>query len=170
MLHLVTNLPATAASGVAVSELDRKRWTIEGRFLEMSQTLQAEPATLSYPKAALFAFCLGLVASNAVALLKGAVRSVHGAEAVEQLSSYAVALDIQQLHRGMMVALPAEQWVVFRDRPAAELAAVLRELAASIEWRRYRKTTRGPKKPQRRKMSRTGGHVSTHRLLQNRNK
>ena len=37
--------------------------------------------------------------------MKPAVRSARGEKA--ELSSYAVALDIRQLHRGMMVARPA---------------------------------------------------------------
>lgn len=170
-IHLLTNLPTAVADGVTVSEVYRKRWTIEGRFLEMSQVLAAEPATLSYPKAALFAFCLGLVAANAVAVLKAAVRAEHGAEAVEGLSSYAVGLDIHQLHRGMMVALPAGEWAVFRRMTGGELATCLRQMAGGIDLTRYRKTKRGPKKkPPARKVYRNGGHVATHRLLLNRNK
>ena len=131
----------------------------------MSQALNAEPHTLCYPSAALFAFCLGLVASNAFALMKGAVRAVHGESARAGLLSYAVALDIQQMHRGMMVALPAVQWEVFRDMPAAELAAAMKEMAAAIDLKRYRKTTRGPKKPTPPKRYKNGGHVATHKLL-----
>lgn len=167
-LHILTNVPAEKADGVALSEVYRKRWTIEGRFLEMSQTLDAEPRTLGYPSAALFAFCLGLVASNAVALLRAVVRATHGRDAADTLSSYAVALDLHQLHRGMMVALPAEVWAVFRDMTPKELAAVLREVCRGIDLRRYRKTTRGPKKPTPKKRYTNGGHVSTFRLLQQR--
>ena len=169
-IHILTNLSKKTANGVAVGELYQKRWTIEGLFLEMSQTLNAEPHTLCYPKAALFAFCLGLVAANAVALLKAAVRAEHGPQAADGLSSYSVALDIQQMHRGMMVALPADQWAIFGEMTPTELAAALRQMAKSIDLRRYRKTTRGPKKPTARKVYRNGGHVSTHRLLLNRKK
>jgi len=151
-----------------VPELYRRRWTIEGRFLEMSQTLQAEPQALAYPKAALFAFCLALLASNATALLKAALRAEHGPEAVETLSVYYAALDIQQVHRGMMIALPAPHWERFRVLSAVELAAALREMARAIDLVRYRKATRGPKKPVARKVYRNGGHVSTHKLLQER--
>jgi hypothetical protein len=156
------------ATAVVVAELYRRRWTIEGRFLEMAQTLQAEPQTLAYPKAALFAFCLALLASNAVALLKAALRAEHGVEAVETLSVYYAALDIQQAHRGMMIALPAPQWERFRALSAVELAATLRAMARAIDLARYRKSTRGPKKPVARKVYKTGGHVSTHKLLQER--
>ena len=167
-VHILTNLPKRAADAVAVAELYRKRWTIEGRFLEMAQTLDAEPHTLCYPPAALFAFCLGLMASNAVALLQAAVRAAHGHEAAEELSSYAVALDIQQMYRGMMVALPAGHWQVFAQMTPRELAAALRHMAQAIDLKRYRKTTRGPKKPVVRQAYKKGGHVSTHKLLQNR--
>jgi len=167
-IHLLTNLRRKKATAVAVAEWYRRRWTIEGRFLEMAQTLNAEPQTLAYPKAALFAFCLALLASNAVAVLKAAVRAEHGAEAVEGLSVYYAALDIQQVHRGMMIALPAPQWESFRALSAVELAAALREMARAIDLARYRKSTRGPKKPVARKVYKNGGHVSTHKLLQGR--
>ena len=136
--------------------------------MEMAATLNAEPPALAYPKAALFAFCLALLASNAVALLKAALRAEHGPEAVDTLSVYYAALDIQQVHRGMMIALPAPQWERFRDMNAVALAAALREMARAIDLRRYRKSTRGPKKPVARKVYRNGGHVSTHKLLQRR--
>jgi hypothetical protein len=170
VIHVLTNLPASAADAVAVSDLYLKRWTIEGRFLEMAQTLDAEPNTLAYPKAALFAFGLGLVASNAVALLKAAVRAEHGADAADELSAYYTALDIQQTYRGMMIALPPSQWAVFGPMAPAELAAALRQMARAIDLERYRKTTRGPKKPKTRKVYKNGGHVSTHEVLLERKK
>ena len=167
-IHLLTNLPPKKATALVVAGLYRRRWTIEGRFLEMAETLNAEPQTLAYPKAALFAFCLALLASNAVALLKAALRAAHGQEAVETLSVYYAALDIQQVHRGMMIALPAPVWGRFRELNAVELATALREMARAIDLPRYRKSTRGPKKPVARKVYRNGGHVSTHKLLQRR--
>src|SRR5262249_30720022 len=159
-IHVLTNLPLRQAAAPVVAELYRRRWTIEGLFLEVAQTLGAEPQTLAYPKAALFAFCLGLLAANAVALLKAAGRAGDGPEGAETLSAYYAALDIQQTHRGMMIALPAEQWAFFGALPAAELAAVLRQMARGIDLGRYRKAPRGPKKPAARKAYKNGGHVS----------
>src|SRR5262249_54866161 len=63
-IDVLTNLPPKQADAPTIAELYRKRWTIEGRFYEVTQTLNCEPNTLGYPKAALFAFCLALVASN----------------------------------------------------------------------------------------------------------
>lgn len=69
----------------------------------------------------------------------------------------------------MMVAIPAEHWQVFRDVPAAVLARVLREIANHVSLKRYRKTPRGPKKPQpKRRRYRNGEHVSTAKLIADR--
>jgi Transposase DDE domain len=165
-IHILTNLSAKEASAAAVAELYRKRWTIEGRFYEVTQTLNCEPNTLGYPKAALFAFCLALVASNAVALLKAALRSVHEAQAVAEMSSYYLALEVQETYRGMMIALPPSVWQCFRGLPLAKLATVLRAVARRVRPANYAKAKRGPKKPPPEKGKyQNGGHVSTHKLL-----
>jgi hypothetical protein len=168
-IHILTNLPPETADGPCVAGLYRKRWTIEGLFYEVTQTLNCEPDTLAYPPAALFAFCLSLVASNAVSLCKASMRATAGADAVEQLSVYYVALEIQQTHKGMAVALPAESWQFVRELSPAELSQLLRHVASVIDPMRYRKSTRGPKKPPpKRTPYNNGGHTSTHKLLQKR--
>jgi hypothetical protein len=170
-IHIVTNLSAKEASAAKVAELYRQRWTIEGRFYEVTQTLNCEPNTLGYPKAALFAFCLALVASNAVAVLKAGLRSVHEEQAVAQMSSYYMGLEVQETYRGMMIALPAPQWERFRSLPGADLAQVLRQVARRVQPANYAKAKRGPKKPPPPKGKyHNGSHVSTHKLLQNRRK
>lgn len=169
-VHILTDLPLGTAGAVAVAELYRRRWTIETLFQEVTVSLRCEVHTLAYPRAALFALCLALVASNAVALIRASVRCAHGARAEEELSVYYVALEIGQAHRGMMVALPAESWVLVREIAADELAVLFRALADGIDLTRYRKVTRGPKKPPpERAAYNNGGHVSTHKLLQRRN-
>jgi hypothetical protein len=50
-VHVATNLPEGPAGAAAVAELYHKRWTIEKRFYEATQTLGCEPNTLGYPKA-----------------------------------------------------------------------------------------------------------------------
>jgi IS4 transposase len=167
-IHVLTNLPQRVTAA-RVAELYRRRWTIEGRFYEVTQTLDCEPNTLGYPKAALFAFCLALVASNAVALLKASLRAAHGAEAVAELSAYYLTLEVRQTYVGMMVALPPPCWAAFAALSAVELAKVLRELARQVRPERYRKARRGPKKPPTPKgRYQNGGHVSTHKLIQQR--
>jgi hypothetical protein len=164
-LHLLTNLPEDV-SAVQAAELYRKRWSIETLFYEVTQTLSCEIKTLCYPAAGLFVFCLALMASNSVAVLKAAVRSAHGEKEASEMSSYYVALEIKQVYTGMMIALPPEQWVIFREMSAVEFAKELKQIAVGMDQEMYRKSKRGPKKPPpQKKQYKNGGHVSTHKLL-----
>lgn len=165
VLHLLTNLP-DKVSAIECAELYRRRWSIETLFYEVTQTLSCEIKTLCYPAAALFVFCMALMAANGVAVLKGALRATHGDEEADAMSAYYMALEIKQVHAGMMVALPPEEWAVFRALTPAEFAAALKKIAEHMDLAMYRKSKRGPKKP-RPTMDkyRNGGHVSTHKLL-----
>jgi hypothetical protein len=49
----------------------------------LTETLKCEHPARGYPKAALFAFCVALVAYNVLAVIKAALRVVHGTEKVE---------------------------------------------------------------------------------------
>ena len=165
-LHLLTNLPPKDVSALVVAELYRRRWTIETLFLEVTQTLTCEINTLCYPKAALFVFCLALVAANAVAVIKAALRAAHTAEKADELSGYYLAFEIKQVHDGMMIALPPARWRVFRGMSVPTFAKVLKKIAAHVDLTMYRKSPRGPKKPPPQKTRyRNGSHVSTHKLL-----
>ena len=171
-IHLLTNLPAKKVSAIRVAEIYRKRWTIEGLFYEAAQTLSCEIDTLCYPKAALFAFCLGLLACNAVALLKAALRAEHGEEVVRQkLSAYYLVLEVRQTYAGMMVAIPPAEWLVFQDFSDTAAAQVLREIAGHVSIHRYRKTPRGPKKPPpQRRRYKSGEHIATAKIIAERKK
>jgi IS4 transposase len=165
VLHLLTNLPKKV-SAVQGAELYRKRWSIETLFYEVTQTMECEIKTLCYPPAALFVFCLALVAANAVAVLKAALRATQGEEEADEMSAYYMALEIKQVNDGMMIALPPDEWTIFRDMSVAEFAAKLKEMAAHINLDLYRKSKRGPKKPPpTMDQYRNGGHVSTYKLL-----
>jgi len=170
-IHLLTNLPVQTASGAKVAGLYARRWTIETMFQELTETLTCEVNTLGYPKAALFGFCLAVMAYHAVSIIKAALRSVHGRETVQRkISSYYLSLEISQTYDGMMVAIPPRHWKKFRPLKPAELARVLKELATNISLRRYQKHPRGPKKPPPRKSRyKNGGHVSTAKLIAARN-
>lgn len=165
-IHILTNVPVKAATAAQVAELYRKRWTIEGLFLQVAQTLDCEIRTLAYPKAALFAFCVGLLAINAVAVLQAAIRAAHGPDKAAGLSGYYLTLEIRETYTGMMVAIPACHWVIFAQMSDVELAKVLREVATHMVLKRYRKHPRGPKKePPKRKRYKNGEHVATSRVL-----
>ncbi len=166
-IHILTNLPHKKVPARQVAEVYRKRWTIEGLFLEASQTLSCEIDTLCYPKAALFAFCLGMLVCNAVALLKAALRAQHGEEAVgKKLSAYYLVLEIRQTYVGMMTAIPPFHWQVFNELSDAEMAHVLKEIASHVSIQQYRKTPREPKKPAvKRSRYKKGEHVATARII-----
>jgi hypothetical protein len=63
LLYIVTNLPRHTASTDCVSTLYQKRWRLETAFQHIEAYFHSEINTLGYPKAALFGFCLALVAS-----------------------------------------------------------------------------------------------------------
>jgi IS4 transposase len=165
-IHLLTNLPIKHAHATAVAELYRRRWTIETAFAEMEETLNGEINALGYPKAALFSFCMALVSYNVMATVKAAVRAAHGEPEAAKLSGYYVADEVQMCHRGMMRAIPKDEWVVFQELTAAALAEVLVEWARSVPLAEYRSHPRGPKKPKPVKQSGAKiKHVSTFKVL-----
>jgi len=88
-LHILSNVPTSRATAGQVARLYGKRWSIETAFCEITTTLSCEINTLGYPKAALFAFCLALLAYNAVSLIKAALRREHGRKKVnDEVSGY----------------------------------------------------------------------------------
>jgi IS4 transposase len=172
VLYIVTNLPAADADAVRVAELYRNRWDIEIMFRELGDLFDNEIDTLAYPKAAWFGFCTGLAAYNVLSGLKAALGSVHGVKKIDpELSGYYVADEITGTYRGMMIAIPENEWQLFRRMGTVDLAAVLRDLAAQVNLERFRKHPRGPKKsqPKRRHDKRTP-HVATAKLLAERKK
>jgi IS4 transposase len=166
-LRLLTNLSTAAADALKVAELYRKRWSVETMFQEMTENLTCEIKTLGYPKAAVFAFCLALMAWNGMSVIHAALRNVHGEETVEQnLSNYYLSLEIAQVYNGMMIAIPADEWQVFQSLSPAQLASVLKQLAAKVELKKFQKSPRAPKRPQpKRNYSGNGQHVATAKLL-----
>ena len=129
-LHILSNVPPERGAAAHLARVYGKRWSIETAFLEITTTLACEINTLGYPKAAIFGFCLALVAYNMLAVVLAALRSVHGAETVAQeVSSYYIAHEIAETSRGMMIALPEDAWRVFRTMSAAAMGATLLELA-----------------------------------------
>jgi hypothetical protein len=119
-----------------------------------------------YPKAALFAFCVALVSYDFLIVVKAALRSAHGDEAVEEVSGYDLADEIAGTHRGMMIAIPEDEWVVFAGLTASRLGVILKGLAAKVRLSTLRKHRRGPKRPQPKRASWAKiSHVSTVKLL-----
>jgi hypothetical protein len=168
VVEILTNLPVKVASKTVVAALYLERWTIEGAFHELTVALCCEVDTLGYPKAALFGFCVAVAAYNVLAVLKAALRAVHGEKKVkEEVSGYYMALEWSSVYAGMMIALPAEQWERFGTMGAAELAKYLRQWAEKINLKKIKKSP--PRKPTKQKGERirdSSPHVSTARLLE----
>jgi hypothetical protein len=165
-IHLLSNLPARVRAQT-IARLYLKRWTIEKAFQELTVILKCEVNTLAYPKAALFGFCVALVAFNVLSVVKAALRAAQGVEEVEEkLSTYYLAEEVAGTYRGMMIAIPAQHWQAFATMTVAQLARVLKDLARKVDLAKLRKHPRGPKKPRpRRQRSRRVTHVATARLL-----
>ncbi len=169
IVHILTNLPGRVA-GTQVADLYRKRWTLETAFQHLEAYFHSEINTLGYPKAALFGFCLALVAYNVLAVVLAALRGAYGTETVEdEVSLYYVANEIATTYHGMMIAIPEPEWGVFYAMSHADLAAFLLELAHKVRLQAIRKSPRRPRKPgpQGKKPARKG-HVATAKLLMKR--
>ena len=75
--------------------------------------------------------------------------------------------DTLAAYDGLTVAIPAPVWAAVRTWTPGEFARWLQRLAARADWRRYRKTKRGPKKPVVPvRAARNASHRSTARLIE----
>lgn len=166
-IHLVTNLPKAEVKAKRIAELYQKRWTLEVLFQEVTVTLNCEINTLGYPKAALFGFCIALMAYNVIGIIKAALRAEHGHEKIEEeVSGYYIANEMSRTYDGMVIAVPPSKWKVFRRMNARNFGRELRRIASGVDLRRYKKHPRGPKKPvPKRVRYKNKKHVSTARLL-----
>ncbi len=166
-LHILTNLPARDANALKVASLYADRWTIETAFQHLTEDLRCEINTLGYPKAALFGFCLAVLAYNVVSLVKAGLRAAHGKHFVEEeLSMYYLTLEAAQVSTGMRIAIAEKHWHIFRTMSVDEFASTMVALAEHLQTHKYTKHKRGPKKPQPKKISgKKIKHLSTAKLL-----
>ncbi len=107
-----------------------------------------------------------------LSVITAALASVHGAETIDnEVSGYYVADEISGTYRGMMIALPEEEWTFFRQLETAEYVAMLKDLALKVKLPAFKKHRRGPKKPTpKRKSCKKTPHVSTAKLIAKRKK
>ena len=166
-IDVLTHLPREVASAKKIAELYRGRWTIETAFQELTEHLHSEINALGYPPAALFGFCVALVAYTVLAVVKAALVSVHGIETIEKkVSGYYIADEISGTYRGMMIAIPQGEWIVFRQLTQSQMVELLIFLAGKVKISAIRKHPRGPKKPlPKRHSDPNTPHVSIARLL-----
>jgi IS4 transposase len=164
-IRVLTNLPAVVPAA-RIAELYRGRWAVEAAFGELAAALHGEVAGLGYPRAALFAFAVALAAYNVLAVIKAGIRAAHGDAVGPGVSGYHVANEVAGASRGLLIALPAAEWAVFGQVPAAVLAEVLVTLGRYVRVAEFVTSPRGPKKPRPRRQTGAGiGHVATARVL-----
>jgi hypothetical protein len=104
-------------SALTLARLYLKRWKIESVFNVLTVALKCEQGGLGYPKAALFAFCVTLLAYNVLATVNAALRGVHGGEKVEEeVSKIKLTEHVARHYEGMMAG-PAPGGVAGLSRP-----------------------------------------------------
>lgn len=166
-IAILTNLPTTAADAVAIAQLYRQRWSVETLFQIVTDNFEGEIQTLGYPPAAVFSFCMALVAYNLLATVKAALRVAHGAGKVEaSLSWYYLVEEVQATYRGMMIAIPDDYWQPWQAYSHAQLGQHLLKLATRVNLKTLLKQPRGPKRKKSPLIvDRKHRHVSTQKLL-----
>ena len=163
---LMTDLPAEVAAESCCAAY-RGRWRIEGHFQKLTELLHCEIPTLGHPRAALFAFAMSAVAGNALAVLKGSLRAVHGDEMAEAVSDYAIVNEVAEIYPRMMLAVPPAHWRFADELGATDLARLLNDLAARVDVERKLRSRRGPKRAAKSRKS-SGSrmhHVSTKKMM-----
>ncbi len=83
-----------------------------------------------------------------------------------QIACTPLADEIKGTYRGMMIAIPPEEWRVFHNMTFIELSQILKHLAGLAKLRAFRRHPRDPKKPQpKRTYLKNRPHVSTYKIL-----
>ncbi len=133
-------------------------------------TLTCELKSLGQPRAALFLFCMAMLAFNTRQVLLGALFAEHDQDDVEQMSQFQVAKAIVGPMEGLITALPEQEWQTFVPVFLSDCAQFLLQVSRFVDVKSYRKSVRGPKKkPPARKRCKAGTHVSTFKLLNSKN-
>jgi hypothetical protein len=166
-IAVLTNLPDNVLA-LQIAEIYRERWTIETHFQFLTQSLHCEVSGLGKPRAALFAFAMALVAANALAVVRGTLRSVHGVESEAEISGYYLADEVGGDYRAVMKYLPPDQWAGWKGLSVEAMARLLRATAQHVRIKALTRSKRGPKKPPPNKpvYDKKHKHYSTARLLE----
>ena len=169
-IHLLSNVPAKDATAIRLAGLYHQRWEVENAFHVLTMTLTCEVKSLGQPRAALFVFCMAMMAYNTRQVLLGALFAEHDQDDVEPMSQFQVAKAIVGPMEGLLTALPEQEWNALVPQSLRGSAMFLLEVSQYVPVKSYRKSVRGPKKkPPSRKRCKAGTHVSTFKLLNVRN-
>ena len=166
-IAIFSNLPEEVASAIKIAEIYRERWGIETAFQKLEKYLNSELNTLGYPKAALFGFCVALVAFNVYAVVMAAIRGAHPDINInDEISDYYIAEEISTTSGGMSIIVEEKEWDIFVNGSISEVSTALLYLAGNLDLRKFKKNKRSAKKPPTPKDKFKGKpHVSTAKLL-----
>lgn len=169
IIRILTNLPA-AKRAAEVANVYRRRWSIENMFQWLESVLHSEVKSLGYPRAALFAFSVAVLAFNALSAVRSAVERQHRIDpnAPAGISLYYVANEIRTGYRGMMIAVPASAWDHYDRLSDEDLSRAFLDVAAYVDPTTLRKHPRGTKKVVRKGYAPghvARSHVATARVL-----
>jgi hypothetical protein len=119
-IHILTKVPRQVAAPQG-ADLSRHRWTLATAFKHLEASFHAAINPLGDPQAALFGFCLALVAYNVLAVVVAVWRHVPGEERVdEEVSLSYIANAITTTYHGMLSAIPEPEWDVFYAMSTAD--------------------------------------------------
>jgi Transposase DDE domain len=167
-LHFLTNLPIRVKP-VTICTAYRSRWKIETCLGFLSQSLNAEIRTLCYPGAAGLCFCIALVLFNMISTLKSLLES-KGKQPDPlkpiELSYYYMTHEIAEYHAGLSITFDDHYWKRYATMSLTEFTRWLASIAANADLKRYRKHTRGPKKPKPKRKFTGSRHIATQKLLE----
>ena len=164
-VHVLSNLPASVTAK-QIAEVYRLRWEEETAFHILQMTLTCESSTLGHPHAALFLFCMAMLAFNLRQVIFAALYSEHSDEEVAEVSNFHVSVDVSRYTDGMLVVLDDEFWRKYVPQETEQLAQLLQTLSKEIDLSRYLKSRRGEKKRQgKRSKNVQSKHVSTAKRL-----
>jgi hypothetical protein len=159
-IHLLCNVPVEDADACRLSDIYRQRWEIENAFYLLTTTMTCEMKSQCHPRCALFLFCMAMLAS---------LYAEHEQEDVDAMSQYNVSIDVVSPMEGMATAINEDEWATLVPSLVHAFADFLRTVSRRVDVRSYRKAVRGPKKPPpQRKRCKSGTHISSHRLLEQR--
>jgi len=166
-IRILTNLTQVTAKAANIAEMYRNRWGIETAFQRLESHFHSEINSLGYPKAALFGFCLSLVAFNLYAVIMASLRAAHPDKNIkDEVSEYYIADDISSVYEGMMIAVDDEDWNVFRETDSSSMAFLLVHLAEHVDLKKFKKHKRSIKKPKaKQKWDKNNPHVSTFKII-----
>jgi hypothetical protein len=166
-IYILCNLETSILDAIKIAEIYRKRWGIETAFQRLEAHFHSEINSLGYPKAALFGFCLSLVAFNLYAVIAASLRVAHPDKNIkDEVSEYYIAEEIATVYEGMMIAVDSNDWDMFRYANKEQMALLLVFLAKQVNLDKFKKHKRGIKKPKnKKKYDKNHPHISTFKVI-----